>query len=256
MKELNDIKIEDAVITNCGYFCGLMEESPGADVLYLHGFGSADPTGCAVFRALSKALNGKKARLHAPTYHPNGQVYDTRIETFLHHLEALAQELPTKRFTLVVGYSVGGLLGALFQERHPELVGRAVLLAPAVDNFARNFQQVPQECWYMPPAYVEELQKLPARPSIRVPTWLVHGAEDDDSGGSCPWRVQEWAASEHFEKCFFPEGVDHSLQPWLDSMVQRLDGLPILRDVLAWGLDEMAPTIKVDKGEQEAASVL
>lgn len=207
-----------------------------ADVLYLHGFGSGDPQRCAVFQALQRALAGRHARLHAPTYHPGGQVGATRLEQFLQDLRDMARSLPSGRFALVVGYSVGGLLGALFQERHPELVGRAVLLAPAVDNFDRNFAGVPKGCWYMPPEYVEELQHLPARPTIRVPTFLLHGEQDNDRGGSCPWRIREWAAAERFEVCCFPAGVGHSLEPWLTSPSRKLDGVPALKEVLAWGL--------------------
>ena len=105
------------------------------------------------------------------------------------------------------------------------LVASALLLAPAIDNYERNFRNVPAEDWYMPPAYVAELQGLPPRPRIDtrlVPTVVLHGRDDTDQGGSAPWRVEEWTAEEwassssaEQRRCavHMPLGVDHSLEP-------------------------------------------
>jgi len=67
----------------------------------------------------------------------------------------------------------------------------------------------------MPPTYVEELSKLPARPSIKVPTVTVLGTLETDARGPAPWRIQEWAAAENFESCYIPSGIDHDMLPWL-----------------------------------------
>ena len=66
-----------------------------------------------------------------------GKVEETRINSFLEELRALAEATKQGCFTAIFGYSFGGLLAALFQERWPHLVKRVVLLAPAIDNFAR-----------------------------------------------------------------------------------------------------------------------
>lgn len=144
----------------------------------------------------------------------------------------------------LVGYSVGGYLAAVFAERHPELVASALLLAPAIDNYERNFQDVPVEDWYMPEQYVAALQGdgLPPRPQINtrlVPTAVVHGMDDTDSGGSAPWRVEEWTAlpwaAEAGQGCavHMPTGVGHSLEPWLSSEEASTGGAPSLSAVLA-----------------------
>ncbi len=91
------------------------------------------------------------------------------------------------------------------------------MLAPAIDNYARNYEGRDPVSWRMPREYVEELQTYPARPNIVLPTTLVHGLLDVDREGSAPWRVQQWAAEQSFRRAYFLDGVDHSLDPWLSE---------------------------------------
>lgn len=201
------------------------------DLLFLHGFGDVDPLNHSIYRSLRNGLTNSAIRLHAPCYHPARNVHATRLEAFLEELRQIAESMHEGRFAAIVGFSVGGLLAALFQERHPKLVGRVVLLAPAVDNFARNFEGLPRSAWWMPPEYVEELRRLPARPEIKVPVVLIHGSLEDDSFGSAPWRIQEWTASEPFEACFYPDGVGHS------PGIVGASGSPAWDDLIRWAID-------------------
>jgi pimeloyl-ACP methyl ester carboxylesterase len=124
----------------------------------------------------------------------------------------------------VVGYSYGGLLAAWLAEKRPDLIANVLLLAPAIDNYARNYEGRDPESWRMPRDYVEELRSYPARPKIVRPTTLVHGLLDDDRGGSAPWRIREWAAEQPFRSVFLLPGVDHSLEPWLSASSWNNDG--------------------------------
>ncbi|CAJ1366694.1 unnamed protein product, partial [Effrenium voratum] len=139
-----------------------------------------------------------------PTYHPGGDVAATRPATFLQDLD-----LSEESFA-VVGFSFGGLLAATLQEMRPDKITKCVLIAPAIDNFERNFAAKRKEDWHLAEEYVAELQKLPARPSIKVPTMLIHGLSETDADGSAVWRVREWVDKEPFGPTYFPEG-GHSL---------------------------------------------
>lgn len=207
-----------------------------SSVLYLHGWGADN---CPIRHELEKALSSVDGvELHAPTYHPNGDTSATCIESFLTEVEELARSQPDGHFTAVMGCSFGGFLTSVLQERSPHLFGRAILLAPAIDNFARNYERVPEDKRRMPPAYVEQLLRLPARPSIRVPTVLLHGLDDNDEGGSEPWRMQEWAECNDFVACYFPEGVDHSMEPWLSSAESTCVETPALKALVGWALGD------------------
>lgn len=212
-------------------------------VVYLHGFGQTTPRDCRVLAALRTALPaGHDPDVLLPSYHPKGNVQHTALEPFLNNL--FHSIVSRKAQVHLVGYSVGGWLSAIFAERHPQLVASALLLAPAIDNYERNFDGVPEEDRYMPPPYVAEVQRLPARPQIDtrlVPTAIVHGHEDTDRGGSAPWRVAEWTAGPWARsdanggRCavYMPAGVDHSLEPWLSGSNTGSGGAPPLRTLLA-----------------------
>lgn len=209
------------------------------DILYLHGFGAPSwgftSAECPIFQAMEGLLEGMNVRLHAPNYHPEGNVKATRLHQFLTQVEELAETLPFGRFDVVVGCSFGGFLASVLQDRRPDLFAKVVLLAPAIDNFKRNYEGVPCDAWRMPTCFVEELQSLPPRPTIRVPTQILHGLKDDDNGGSAPWRVREWCDENVFAGCYFPAAVDHSLEPWLSQEIPT-EGVPSLGDLLSWSL--------------------
>lgn len=211
----------------------------GKHLLYLHGWGSHNVKQSPVYLALQKSLGDAIVQIHVPAYHPGGDTSQTRLLNFLEELGNIARSLPSGRFDAAVGHSFGALLVALLQEKQPELIGRAVLLAPAIDNFERNFAKVSRESWHMPSEYVEELRSLPARPAIRVPCVVVHGSFDTDAEGSDPWRVREWSNDQHFHASYFPEGVNHGLEPWRDSM-EKWSEIPQLSELLQWCLGNAA----------------
>jgi len=191
------------------------------DVLYLHGFGHTNPRCCPVARALRAAVPG--IRLHSPCYHPEGRVAATQIGRSLEAFTAIIEQSTTGKAHLV-GYSFGGLLAAILAMSRPRIVAKVLLLAPAIDNFARNYDGRDPATWRMPRKYVEELRAYPARPEIVCPTTLVHGLLDVDSEGSAPWRVREWAAEQSFRSVYFLDGIDHSLEPWLSAPSSTNDG--------------------------------
>jgi pimeloyl-ACP methyl ester carboxylesterase len=197
------------------------------DVLYLHGFGTTKPEDEPISLALRRSLADNQ--IHSPGYHPAGVVKATRVGLTLSALERFIQGSAACRMHLV-GYSFGGLLAAMLAERRPDLVANLLLLAPAIDNVARNYQGRDPSIWRMPPEYVDELKTYPARPRIVRPTVLVHGRLDTDAGGSAPWRIEEWVREQPFRAAHLLAGVDHSMEPWLSG--GSADG-PAFRDLVA-----------------------
>ena len=145
---------------------------------------------------------------------------------------------------LLVGYSVGGYIAALLASMHPQLdIHGLLLLAPAIDNYERNFRNIPESEWYMPVSYVTTLRdKLPSRPSIKASRSkriiIVHGLRDNDQGGIAPWRVREYVSelndNDHTmvmssvdTKVFlYQPDIDHSLEPWLSGLTSNQDPGP------------------------------
>jgi pimeloyl-ACP methyl ester carboxylesterase len=183
------------------------------DILYLHGFGTMNPAFCPVAEALRTAAG---IGLHTPCYHPGGHIETTRIGASLDAFADVVKDSSSGKVHLV-GYSFGGLLAALFAVRRPEMIGNVLLLAPAIDNYARNYEGRDPARWRMPREYVEELQAHPARPNIIRPTTLVHGLSDQDREGSAPWRIRQWTEEQPFRSVHFLDGVGHSLEPWLSA---------------------------------------
>ncbi|MCA9535410.1 MAG: alpha/beta fold hydrolase [Myxococcales bacterium] len=110
---------------------------------------------------------------------------------------ALGRDLAGPRLRLI-GSSLGGWLAALFAERHPGLVDRLVLIAPAFDFGERWQERMGEEGierWLeqgdapfvdaagdtvrVHSAFLKEACALPQRPRVTVPTLLLHGTNDD-----------------------------------------------------------------------------
>ena len=131
----------------------------------------------------------------------------------------------------LVGCSRGRLA-----EKRPDLIANVLLLAPAIDNFGAATEGRHPSSWHMPGDYVDELRSYPARPNIVRPTTLVHGWLDDDTRGSAPWRIREWAAEQSFRNVFMLAGVGHSLEPWLSAATWISDEtshVPTLQQIVA-----------------------
>ena len=159
-------------------------------VVYLHGFGSERGSD-AVSGALEHTLatNHPDAILHTPRWQP-AKVKHTRLMQAVELVQAFIANLKSKQSDdgggdiLLVGYSVGGLVAAEVVRRAPALVQKLLLLAPAIDNYERNFASTKESPtqqgagWRMPDGYVDELRSglVAARPDCSaVPTVVVHG---------------------------------------------------------------------------------
>ncbi len=184
------------------------------DIIYLHGFGVSDPSRCHVAIALEAAI--RSTLIHRPHYHPEGSVFETRLAHTLSECEDIIERSNSSSVHLV-GYSFGGLLAAILAERPIDKIGKVLLLAPAIDNYDRNYAHSEPRHWRMPVDYVEELRRFPARPSIVRPTTLVHGMLDGDKGGSHPRRIEEWGKVESFADIYLVDRTGHSLEPWLSA---------------------------------------
>mmetsp|Transcript_52259 Transcript_52259/g.138017 ORF Transcript_52259/g.138017 Transcript_52259/m.138017 type:complete len:317 (+) Transcript_52259:107-1057(+) len=234
-------------------------------LLYLHGMGDEGwgwtSEECYVYqevRRLVDLMNDKstgspRVVLHALDYHPGGDIAQTKIEPFLDTVVEEAERLGG--FAAVIGCSFGGMLSSVLQERRPDLFSRLVLLAPAIDNFERNYKHN-AAAGPLPVAALEELEKLPPRPRLLVPTKIIHGALDNDEGGSEPRRIDEWVASSLEEdrdgrellarerggevEVWHPAGVDHSMEPWLYQ--ENASDAPALQGLLEWAVAEQIGT--------------
>jgi pimeloyl-ACP methyl ester carboxylesterase len=182
------------------------------DIMYLHGWGE-NPEVSPVIRSMRREM--PTVRIHLPSYHPHGNPRATRIGAALAEINLVLDDSSTSPRVGLAGYSFGGLLAALLSLQRPDKIAKMLLLAPAIDNVARNYAGEPP--WRMPLEYVEELKTYPARPQIACPTTIVHGRLDNDLGGSAPERIERWAREQTFAAIHLLPGVDHSMEPWLTS---------------------------------------
>jgi pimeloyl-ACP methyl ester carboxylesterase len=164
------------------------------NILYLHGFGDFCPEKCAVTHALRTAA--PKSKVLNPCYHPDRQVAATRISTTIIQCLTVIDQTHSGIVHLV-GYSFGGLLAAILANQHPDRIANVLLLAPAIDNFSRNYEKQDPRLWRMPVDYINELRRYPARPAIVRPTTLVHGKLDHDRAGAAPWRSRQRQLDQH-----------------------------------------------------------
>jgi pimeloyl-ACP methyl ester carboxylesterase len=187
--------------------------SSSLHLIYLHGW-EEHPTDSPVAAALRAEL--PNAKIHYMGYHPGGDVRATRVTAALQQLGALVDDPKLPPRVRLMGYSFGGLVAALFAAQRPERIAKVLLLAPAIDNIARNY---PGEAstWRMPADYVADLRGYPARPKVVCPTTLVYGDLENDREGSAPTRYREWARAEPFERVVELPGVDHELAPLLQG---------------------------------------
>ena len=152
--------------------------------IYLHGFGCTNPEHCRVGAAVRRALDqctaflkkkkpAQKIQWYAPCYHPHGDYRQTRVLAFLRELRDrvmnnnMHDDNNQSQQLLLVGYSFGGYLAALFAMRHAHLCeqARLLLLAPAIDNYQRNYEL--RAHWHMPTPFVHVLRdELAARPHV------------------------------------------------------------------------------------------
>jgi len=127
-----------AFITPRGARMSYLDEGPRRDeaVLMLHG----NPTWSFYYRNLVRELSAQGVRCIAPDHVGMGLSekppdYPYTLETRIADIEALVASLGLKRVHLVV-HDWGGAIGFGFAARHPELIGKLVILNTAA--FAVN----------------------------------------------------------------------------------------------------------------------
>ena len=125
-------------ITSRGARMSYVDEGPRKDeaVLLLHG----NPTWSFYYRELIRELSAAGLRCIAPDHVGMGlseqpEDYPYTLETRIADIEALVATLGLKRVHLVV-HDWGGAIGFGFAGRHPQMIGRLVILNTAA--FAAN----------------------------------------------------------------------------------------------------------------------
>jgi|SRR5665213_528609 len=176
------------------------------NIVYLHGFASSPQSGKAQF------FNAKFEALGIPIAIPQLDQGDFEHLTISGMLDVTAAAV-ANRPTVLMGSSLGGFVAALFAARHPALVQRLVLLAPAL-GFAERWKQrfTAEELaeWKrhgtksfyhfahkrdarLAYAFVEDALHYEGEPNITQPTLILHGTADN----VVPVEVSRDYASRH-----------------------------------------------------------
>lgn len=110
-----------------------VDEGSGQPVVMLHG----NPTWSFYFRDLIKALSGQY-RVIAPDHigcglsdKPDSKAYDYKLKSRVDDLESLIENLKIKEKISLVLHDWGGFIGMAYALRHPERIGRFVLMNTA-----------------------------------------------------------------------------------------------------------------------------
>jgi pimeloyl-ACP methyl ester carboxylesterase len=138
---------------------------------------------------------------------------------------------------ILVGSSLGGLVGAHVAAERPDLVHQLAMLAPAFGLMPELSQRVDEDgClmtgegikFYVEPDVIKDAEQLDERslPSrIQVPTLLVHGTADDVIPQIVSEMFFEAMTSEQKQLWIVPDG-DHRLNQVATDIWQRIDAQP------------------------------
>lgn len=225
-------------------------------IVYLHGFASHPQSEKAVF--FRRHFEQKGVPFIAPRL-DGGDFRNTTITRALDATEKAVSELPPDRALVILGSSLGGLLAALYAERH-QAEGRRrptalVLIAPAFDfaalwrrrlgpeHLARWQREGELELrdehgrWVYGEAfarvgyalYQDACQYERLAWSFATPTLVFHGAKDEQVPleGS-----QRFADAPNVQLVVYAQGA-HSLQDSLEDMRRHLDGFLTARNLQA-----------------------
>jgi uncharacterized protein len=161
-------------------------------IVYLHGFASSPDSGKARF------FKAKFEALGIPIVIPQLDQNDFEHLTVSRMLDVTAAAV-ANRPSILMGSSLGGFVAGLFASRHPQLVERLVLLAPALE-FAKRWQQrfSPTELaeWknqggksfyhyghkrerLLSYTFVEDALRFEGEPDFTQPALILHGTGDD-----------------------------------------------------------------------------
>jgi pimeloyl-ACP methyl ester carboxylesterase len=215
------------------------DEAPGAGpaYLFLHGLGSVragekSTSLLAHATARGRAFLRYDQRGHGES---SGRIGLTRVSDLIGDLLHLLERTGP---AVVVGSSLGGLVGAYAAVARPDLVRTLALLAPALgllrhldrrlDAQGRLWTREGQGFRVEPDVLAEAMalpeDTLPQR--LRVPTLVVHGTDDD----VIPWRASERFFTEVAsprKRLWIVPGGDHRLNTVATEIWHRLDELVV-----------------------------
>jgi pimeloyl-ACP methyl ester carboxylesterase len=161
-------------------------------IVYLHGFASSPQSSKALF------FKAKFEALGIPIDVPQLDQNDFEHLTVSGMLDVVGSAV-AGRPTILMGSSLGGFVAGLFAARHPELIQRLVLLAPAL-GFAQRWKQrfsaaelaewqrlggknfyhygakIERRLAY---SFVEDALLYEGEPDFSQPALILHGTNDD-----------------------------------------------------------------------------
>ena len=116
-----------------GFKYHYVDEGSGEPVVMVHG----NPTWSFYYRALIQSLSDR-CRTIVPDHigcglsdKPDGKTYDYKFKTRVDDLEALIENLEIKEKITLILHDWGGFIGMAYALRHPERIGRFVLMNTA-----------------------------------------------------------------------------------------------------------------------------
>ena len=191
--------------------------------IYLHGRGELNPDNCHVFNRLKEIFKLGSQNIEL-TYIEYTQDLDIKKYLVSEVLEIISNKIinmSQNKKIILIGYSFGGLFASWFAEKYPKYIHRLILLAPAIDNYERNFANIklPKDNENFN-KYLDDLLSLSSRPNlskeITNKTMIIHGNKDNDQGGGNISRIISWVKQlGNIKKIYYPENINHSLMPWL-----------------------------------------
>lgn len=208
------------------------------NAVYLHGRGQLNPEKCNVYKKFSNILKNKKILLTPIAYTQDLDIDNKYISDVFNIVSNKIIELSQKKKIILIGYSFGGLLASWFAEKYPNFIYKLILLAPAIDNYERNYQNIKNPKYTK---YINDLRTLNSRPilskDVCINTLIIHGTNDNDLYGSNLSRIISWVKKlKNIKLTYYPENVDHSLMPWLyrdsNNISKKMKSIDQLLDIL------------------------
>ena len=164
-------------------------------VIYLHGFASGPQSGKAQFFLRKFAELG--VTMEIPRL-DQGDFEGLTITGQLGVIDRTIEKTGTGKPVTLIGSSLGGYLAALYASRHPQHVGRLVLMAPAfqfANRFRERFSQEEMDAWKRTGSrlffhygdklarplgyqFVEDAARYQAEPEFSQPCLILHGTGD------------------------------------------------------------------------------
>ena len=161
-------------------------------IVYLHGYASSPQSNKAQF--FRRKFEERGIRIDIPAL-DRGDFEHMTISSMLDLVGATV----AGRSCIMMGSSLGGFLAGLYAPRHPELVERLVLLAPALEfskKWQERFKGHELEEWKrqrsknffhygykrqerLSYGFVEDAMRFEGEPNFGQPALILHGTQDD-----------------------------------------------------------------------------